>query len=490
MNRRQFIAAGLAWAATTAWGQGRQSAPPASARQHHHDVLILGAGLAGLTAARQLAAQGANCLVLEARERPGGRVHTALDLPDRPEYGAVEVGGSYVRLRALASELGLELAPPAKAASKELELAAPATAGQRHSGLTLHLNGATFPDWQWPDSPQNPLRGVERKLLPHLLERHYLGQANPLKDDQEWDQPALADRDRSIGTVMRSRGASENALKLAEIAGNHNGQDSVSALPWWRTQLLFQKDRISEHFSKGSSALPLALASQLRERIRYRTQVEGIRAGARGIVVQLAGGERLAADFCICTLPLPALAKLNLDLPVPMDLQEALRQHNYTRISVLQIDTPAFWEQDGMAPAMWTDTPLERLFPRVEHGSGQIVGLKAFVNGAGADRLSGMAPASLEQSVSEIFRRIRPASGGRVRIAGQWHWGVDPYAGGAYSNWRPGRVARDRAAVRRPLGRLLFAGEHTADAPGMEGAIRSGEAAVRQLLNFAETEAA
>ena len=63
----------------------------------------------------------------------------------------------------------------------------------------------------------------------------------------------------------------------------------------------------------------------------------------------------------------------------------------------------------------------------------------------------------------------------------KWHWGVDPYAGSA---------CRDRGAtVRRPLGRLLLAGEHTAQALGMEGAIRSGEAAVNPLLNFAEKEA-
>ena len=122
-----------------------------SAVRRDTDVVVLGAGLAGLAAARRLVAAGHEVLVLEARDRPGGRIHTAFDLPDRPEYGGVEIGDSYMRIRSLANEFGLPIEPVDRGWFQT---------------ATLHVNGESLDARDWPASAANRLAESERRLSP------------------------------------------------------------------------------------------------------------------------------------------------------------------------------------------------------------------------------------------------------------------------------------------------------------------------------------
>lgn len=155
----------------------------------------------------------------------------------------------------------------------------------------------------------------------------------------------------------------------------------------------------------------------------------------------------------------------------------------YTKVTVAFFDAEPFWEQDGLPPTMWTDTPMERIFARVSADGEACIGLKAFINGRGAEQVDALDEPGFEHLALSSLQRIRPASRGKVHYLGRHRWGADPFAGGAYAAWSPGKVAAQRTAVRRPAGPVLFAGEHTAvDAPGMEGAVRSGERAAEAII--------
>ena len=469
-RRSAFRAFGLS-ALALGSGIGHRSVLAVSANP---EVLVLGAGLAGLAAARRLAAGGLRPLVLEARERPGGRTHTRFDLPDRAEFGAVEIGDSYTRLHALAQACGLQVAP---------------MADSRSSGLTLHVNGQTLEASGWPESAANRLRGDERQVLPNRLESHYLANNIPLAQATDWDLPTLRTHDRAISAELRERGVSEEALRLINVAGNHNHSDAVSVLSWWRSALLFRQETGVGSLAAGTGALARCLAAELGGAVRYRSVVAAVSAKGNRVNVRLADGEEYRARHCICTLPLPALRRVRLELPLAPTHRRAIAEAAYTKVTVALFDADPFWEDDGLPPAMWTDSPLERLFPRRHPQTGECIGFKAFVNGAGAAAVGHLEEAAFAELALATFSRIRPSSAGKVRYVARHSWGADPFAGGAYAAWPPGQVSAWRAAVRRPAGPVRFAGEHTADAPGLEGAVRSGESAAEAIMESTQTAA-
>ncbi len=460
MNRRTF---GRALAAGTLLAAVSCARPPS----RPVDVLVLGAGLAGLAAAGKLLAAGRETLILEARNRVGGRAYTDLNLPDRPEYGAVEVGDSYTRVHALAARHGLSIDRPNR---------------RWFSRVALHVNGHTLGADRWGESEANRLAEAERAIPPFRLESHFLGRANPLSAVSGWDAEGWAGEDRSITQVLREQGASEEALRLINVSGNHTHSDDVSALGVWRSAVARRQETGTGHFAAGAGALASAMAGGLTGQLRLGSVVEAIGQQEGGVRVRLDNGAEFRAQHCICTLPIPALRAVRLDLPLTADQREALANVPYTRVTVALFDAEPFWEEDGLAPFMWTDTPLERLFPRVHRETGTCVGLKAFINGRGTEAVDALNEREFERMAVATIERIRPAAAGRVRYLGRHSWGTDRFAGGAYAAWSPGRVARQRRAVRLRAGRVLFAGEHTAvDAPGMEGAIRSGERAAGTL---------
>ncbi len=464
LSRRQF-AAGLSLALGAPL---LASSPgPVFARSNHYDVIVLGAGLSGLVAALNLKRAGASVLVLEARQRVGGRVFTYNHLADRPEVGAVEIGDSYTHLRTWAEEFGLEIEP-----------------SHFPRGLTLHVNDVTMDIGDWPHSEANHLSDHERQVPPNRLESFYLSQEMPLAKADIWDAPESKSLDVSITEALRARSASDVAINLINIAGTHNHSDRMSALVRWRRLLAFREETGVGRLMHGTGKLPEAMAAELESHeLRLGAPSTGLRVNVDGVRVETATSDVFRAAKCICTLPVPAIRKLRLDAPLAAVQREAINALEYTKVTTAMIDAEPFWEEDGLSPNMWTDTPLERLFPRVDRETGEFVGLKVFVNGDGADAIDALSDESFAAFAVDTIVKMRPAAKGRLRVRFRHSWGQDPFSGGAYAAWPPGRVAEYRAAFHEPVGRLYFAGEHTGmDAPGMEGAVRSGERAAQLAL--------
>lgn len=437
------------------------------ASQETPDVLVLGAGLAGLSAALRLKRAGARVVLIEAKDRVGGRAYTLEDLPDRPEIGGVEIGNSYTRLRAWADEFGLEMQRSAFP-----------------SGTTLHVDGITMDASEWPESSLNPLTGDTRPLLPSRLENFYLSQDNPLPSAESWDQLESVKYDVSISEALRARGASETALELINIAGTFNHSDRMSVLSRWRRARLFESETGVGRLAAGTGELPKAMANSLdSHQLMMETPIVAIDALPDGVRVETVQGQVIQARHCICTLTVPALRQVRLNVPLSPIQSEAIQKMEYTKVTTAMIDAEPFWEDDGLPPNMWTDTPIERLFPRTDKRTGEIIGLKLFVNGDGTDALDDLDDTAFEEVVLGTLAEVRPASKGRTRLRFRKSWGRDPFAGGAYVAWPPGKVAAYRSAFQTPAGPLLFAGEHTAlDSIGMEGAVRAGERAADLVL--------
>ena len=165
-TRRGFLTGGgsaaiLAGAAPrSAWG--RTSA----------DVIIIGAGLAGLYAAHRLEGAGLKCLILEGEGRVGGRLHTLRDLPGAPEAGGIQVGRGYKLLRAIADDVKVPIVEGGGAGAGAVEART----------ALFHINGQTVSAADWPTSSANRLAGAERAQLPLALAMHHLGALPRLAD--------------------------------------------------------------------------------------------------------------------------------------------------------------------------------------------------------------------------------------------------------------------------------------------------------------------
>lgn len=444
-------------------------------------MLILGAGLAGLSAAARLREMGLSVQILEARGRVGGRMHTDRELPDQPEYGGVQVGAGYARIRAAGITNGVAFGPsPGWEAYGRNPFA---------NGWALSVNGHLSSTDNWPTSPGNVLPDEERANLPTSMFHRALGPLNPLKELGDWSDSQYLSDDESLKTVLSRAGYSDEAQRLMNISADNNGLDSASALRTWRNHLLFRSAGPSQFVQGGSSALPVAMAQPLASTLDLNTAIIQLSEDNAGVRALTEDGRSFRADHCICTLPLPALGRVKLDLHLDRDQTEAIKQVPYSRVTLIMVDindagTETFWDDDGLPIMMWTDSPLERWFPRVD-SNGNLVGYKLWINGQGSSRIDAMDEATVRTFVETTMARIRPSLQRKVRYVKRFSWAQQAFSGGAYAFWPVGATARLANATRRPSQRVFFAGEHTAlHRTGMEGAMESADRAVAQLASY------
>lgn len=463
------------------WSSGGQ--PPASPAR----ALVLGAGLSGLYAAHLLEAQGWRVTVLEARDRVGGRVAT-LDLDGPVEVGAQVLSPAYTRLQALARRLGVPVETArlahgprgeCSACHKPGSAAAPGTG----PGSTLVVGGRTVLEGDWSREARH-LSDFERQVPPARLLGAYLARANPLRDATSWLDPAHEDLDRlTLDAFLAGQGATPEARRLMNVAPNCRSLSQVSALWALRDD---QRRRagggLPQRVAGGNRRLPESLAGSLTGPIHRTSVVTALATGADGVAARCADGRTFHADVCVCTLPLPALRRVAIDPPLEGPQRDAVEQIPYTAITqaVFTVTRP-FWQEDGLPVSMWTDTPIERVFP-LRNAEGEVAGLLCFVDGEQAERLDEMDEDRRRAYLIAELERVRPAARGAVRLTTVVSWARDVFAGGAYHAFAPGQIGRLRPALARPWGRIHFAGEHTSVRdPGMEGALESAERAVAEI---------
>jgi monoamine oxidase len=446
-------------------------AAPARARGRTEiDVAVIGAGLAGLHAARACEAAGLKVAVLEAEQRIGGRLHTLHDLPGAPEAGGIQVGAGYTRLRKAAGELGVGL-----------DSGGGAGAGIADAPGNLYaVNGVTATPADWPASPGNRLSDKERTVEPAALLRHYARAFPRLAGPDGW-RDAAPDTDISVFAALRNAGASEEAMRL--IAANFNGNSlaGMSQLGIARTFAIFasQPGPVAT-IAGGSQRLPEAMAASLRSDVRLGQTVRAMREETDGVTLHLARGT-LRAAHAICTIPFAALRHIPVETTLAPAAARMIAELPYTRATFAYIAaSEPFWEGDGLPATLWSDDPLiGRVFVL---GSAPPM-LKLWTTGAGADLLDRMSPEEAKRMIVARISAMRPSSQGKLHVLRLYSWQQNPGARGIYHHIGTG-MAADLAATTRHRGtRLHFAGEHLGRAAsGMEAAFESADLAVEAVL--------
>lgn len=483
LNRRNILAAGVA--GTVAFGLPRMALAAQKA-----DVVIIGAGLSGMHAAQMLTDLGMKVVVLEARDRAGGRVSTVQTIDGPVDVGASQVGRGYARVLDAVQRYGLKLIP------EDRDLLA----------FGGYLQGQWIDPKTWESNPLNKTVGDERRINPILMGQAVTAKFNPLKEVDDWLKPEYARLDISLRQLMQQNGYSDAAIELARHSAPGIGIDETSMLRMWQEETRGAMDRrlgapdaksnrqqpfgeVNDRQSirglasinnivGGTEMLPLAMAAKLGDVVRLNSPVSRIDMTGTGATVTTSDGTAYDARFVVSAVPFPILRKIAINASVDNPLQRrAIAETPYANTArmYLTVEKP-FWKEDGLPASFSTDGPIGMFWGIDNHtGEGRHRAMVVMV-GLVAQAMSRLPHEEAESLVLRELIKLRPAARGTIRLQTYKDWMTDPFQLGCGFSLAPGQVNAFGRTMTDPWQVLHFAGEHTRRVDyGMEAAMESGE---------------
>ena len=454
------------------------------------DVLVVGAGLSGLVAARRLQAQGLQVQVLEARHRIGGRmVSTTTSSGTVVDLGGQWGGASHHRFAALLEELGLERYASHYAGDGVLHWHG---RRQRAPLADTFNDSLLFFQPQALDLPSEHLAATE------ALQRAFAALVDQVNPQQPWLTPHAKTLDRLSVTQWA---AQRSSIPLAHLplqwlcrVGGSGGfepwEASILHLAW--TQAVAPQGESPEAWLVRGSAGGVAqqLAHELAPgSLQLGETVMQICQHADGLTVHSAGGQRLEARSAIVAVPPPQRLAIHFDPPLPAAHRTLLQRSPMGSMTkVLAVYTRPFWREQGLNGLGIGNLPALELTADSGPPEGQPAVLATFIAGERAIRLGGLpAEQRRQQILNDLAAYWGPEAAEPLELVEQ-AWNEEPLSGGAFTSFlTPGtwtthaRLAADPTGgpAPAPHGRVLWAGTEVSPRwPGyFEGAIEAGERA-------------
>jgi monoamine oxidase len=317
-----------------------------------------------------------------------------------------------------------------------------------------------------------------------------MARANPLKAIEDWIKPEYARYDVSMHEFLKAQGASDAMIDLAYDTNVSYGTSAydISALMMAFVESFTRAQRnLRPGLYKakgGNQRIPEGMAARLKGGVRLRQLVTGIRADEKGAEVHTADGKRYTGKAVICAMPFSTLRQVRFDPLLAGAQARAVRTLPHQMITQVAVRTKRpFWEADGLAPSMWTDSQIGRVFA-IYGGADddEVSSLLVTAYGLKSAYLDRLGREAASRYVGAELERIRPAAKGALSVAAYHSWTLDPFSAGDWGYFAPGTVTEFMPAMFQPHHRVHFCGEQTAvSARGMEGAMESGERAALEV---------
>jgi len=457
------------------------------------DVAIVGAGLAGLVAARQLIAAGARPLVIEARDRVGGRLLNHEIGDDR----IVEVGGQWIgptqdRVAALAAELGVATFPTYDEGREVMEMSGRRTTFTNFNdigvGLLRDLSKAMSP-LALVDFEQARLR-LDRMAKQVPLEAPWQAPEARLWDGQTFATWVRRNVRTTAGrnlfellteAVWAAEPADVSLLHVLFYTRSGSGLESLIG-----TDGGAQQDR----FEGGSQRLALLMAEELGERLRLGAPVRRIEHGGEGVVVHADGGSAgplsVRAQRAVVAVPPTLAGRIAYDPPLPA-LRDQLTQRmpQGSVIKTMAIYEEPFWRREGLSGQGMSDVGPARVTFDNSPPDGTPGVLLGFLEGRFARHWATRPQAERREAILAGHARLFGARAARPVEFVERVWAEEEWTRGCYGClMTTGGWTEYGRALREPVGRLHWAGAETATVWNgyMDGAVRSGERVAAELL--------
>jgi monoamine oxidase len=479
-TRRRFVAGAAGMAAATALPA--TAAGKRRRRVHTADVCVVGAGLAGLTTARQLVRAGRDVVVLEARNRVGGRTLNETVAPGViTEVGGQYVGPSQDRIMALAQAVGVDTFPTYNEGNNVLVLGGQRSLYPASPGLSDN------PDFQAAVAAAGPLDQMAADV----------GVKAPWKAPRanEWDGQTLAQyRDGQIASQggralfdVAARaiwGAEPDELSLlyalfyTAAAGNPSTPGSFLRL------IATGGGAQESRFVGGSQRVSLAVAKKLGSRVVLGAPVREIQR-ASGVVAVIADGVEVRASRAVVAIPPVLAAKIRFTPALPSGKARLLKSivpGNLKKWEAIY-DRP-FWRDAGLSGQGVSDAgPANTTFDNSppQGTPGIVFGFVGGNSAAGIGNNAAAHRAALTDNLATFF-------GDEARNMANYlekDWSAEAWTRGC----PVGHIGRNVLStlgpqLRKPVGTVHFAGTETADYwfGYMDGAVRSGERVAREVL--------
>ncbi len=418
-------------------------------------VIIIGAGFAGLAAANYLYGKQVDFVILEARNRIGGRVFSHNIDPSENlviELGAEWVGNSHERLQNLCNNFGLTL---------------------ENNQLDTHLiyKGEYFKKGSWDYSP-----AWKGKFNTILSKYENLTQADKVKlDNMDWWR------------YLVNHGCEGRDLDLRELLDSTDFGETIRSVSAFAALAEYaessEKNEMDLKIRGGNSMLATRIAERIGfEKILLQHEVNSIvQYKRKGVQVYCSNGKTFTADKIICTIPTFAAKKIKWEPGLPAAQVAAMNELQYARINKNPLlFKERFWKDESFD--MVTDQLPHYFYHATKNQSSKKGVLISYTIGEKAAVVANQADdwkaEMLQQTLSPYFGNIKAL----LEKQANYYWGNDALSQGAYAIYGKGQWFRVMPLLKKAYIHTHFAGEHLADWQGfMEGAINTGEEAAAKI---------